>query len=72
MVYFVGLTPIEKKRLSNKLGGGPEMNSQKEGARHMKLNNHAQGRHSSWIEEFPMNKEEEEKCHNQHQEGTQE
>jgi hypothetical protein len=27
--YFVGLTPTEKEKekLSNKLGGGPEMNS---------------------------------------------
>ena len=50
MVYFVGLTLAEKKRLSNKLGGDPEMNSHREGARRMNFNNHAQGRHSSWIE----------------------
>ena len=54
-VYFVGLTPAEKKKLSNKLGGGPEMNSHQ---RQSKTHELQQGRHNSWIEELLIIKEE--------------
>jgi len=53
-IYF-GLTPAEKKKLSNKLGGSSEMNSEMK-ATHLNFNKCAQGRHNSWIEEFSMNK----------------